>query len=421
MHDPSFSKRSLESVIEKRDFYGVGAAIRTAFKDAKLDAAEASAHSKFKSSLPLLSKFPLRGKTIFHFPKLENELVARKICENIASATQIKTKGRTEIVSSLRLLLEEGVPFRVYRLDISSFYESFLRSEVLDVVNALRKLSPHSKILINELLADHASIGGLGVPRGLSISALLSNLMMQKFDLAMSNNSECFFYARYVDDIIILTSHREDLIGHVRRIEKLLPRGLHLNPTKKDIFGADAYVSPLNSKEKQSILLEFDYLGYSFSVRDPEKIKGKKDGAHFRDVTIDIAAKKIRKLKTRISRAFYDFSKNRNWNLLKDRIKFLTMNFGVYNAKAGGKKLAGIYNSYPLVSSDAPGLKELDHFLRNAILSKSGRLCSLSAPLITQQQRSDLMRCSFAKGHEHKRFVYFSGSRLKEIQDCWKH
>lgn len=137
-------------------------------------------------------------------------------------------------------------------------------------------------------------------------------------------------------------------------------------------------------------------------------------------MAVDIAEKKINRFKTRISRSFYDFAKNGDWSLLRDRIKFLTNNFSVYNAKAGGKKIAGIFYSYPLASSDAAGIASLDIFLKNAILSNNGRIASLSSLKLTGANKRELLSNSFTTGHTKASFVYFSGSRLKQIQECWK-
>lgn len=112
-------------------------------------------------------------------------------------------------------------------------------------------------------------------------------------------------------------------------------------------------------------LLQFDYLGYQFLVRNPTRQEaGKiKDGELCRKVHVDIARKKIKRIKTRIVRSLLSYAKSNDWELLRDRIAFLTQNFSVYNPKAGGKKVAGIYHSYPLISEGAAGLKDLDRFL----------------------------------------------------------
>lgn len=421
MYDQSFSKRTLARVFEKLDFIGIKThADLETFRENILNKAVDSAASGFvKTANPLVS-FPLNGRQIFMFHSLWEEIVARKLNSNIKKTSKATSRGRSQIVSNLRLLLEEGVPFRVYRLDVKSFYESFRVSHVISKVGEIAELSPQSKRLMHDLLACHAALGGAGIPRGLALSAALSDHLMQDFDHMVSGHPEVFFFSRYVDDIIVVTSAREDATIFVRRLENMLPPGLHLNPVKRQVVEAKDRVNPTKPSDATVHLFRFDYLGYSFQISEPLRDKSKSPGDHHRTVVVDIAEKKRIRFKTRISRSFFDFTKTGDWLLLRDRIKFLTNNFSVYNAKAGGKKIAGIFHSYPLASSDAEGMAALDDFLKNAILSKIGRISSLSAPKLTATQKRELLSNSFVNGHSKGSFVYFSGSRLKQIQMCWK-
>lgn len=421
MYDQSFNQKTLAQVFQKIDFVGIKTSAELEeFRESVLKKAMASAASGFSIAANPLVSFPLHGRQVFMFPSLWDELVARKLCTNIKNRSTATSRGRAQIVLNLRLLLEEGVPFRVYRLDVKSFYESFNVSHVIAKVGELEELSPQSKRLLHDLLGCHAALGGTGIPRGLALSAALSEYLMRDFDHKVSEHAEVFFFSRYVDDIIIVTSAREDAAIFVRQIENMLPSGLRLNPTKRQIEEAGDRVSPTKSTDATVHLFNFDYLGYSFRISEPVRDKGKQPVDHYRKVVVDIAEKKITRFKTRISRSFYDFARNGDWSLLKDRIKFLTKNFSVYNAKAGGKKIAGIFHSYPLASSDAEGITSLDNFLRNAILSKNGRIASLSSPKLTGAQKRQLLSNSFTAGHANASFVYFSGSRLKQIQECWK-
>ncbi len=355
------------------------------------------------------------------FHNLWDEMVARKLCSNIKNTTRATSQARSNIVSNLYLLLQEGVPYRVYRLDIKSFYESFVTADVISKVNELRELSPLSKKLTQELFACHADLGGTGVPRGLSLSAVLSDYLMRDFDHWVRSHSDVFFYSRFVDDIIVVTSTREDSSTFIRQLEGSLPPGLRLNPAKKQISEAEDRVNPTKPTDATVHLFQFDYLGYSFRIDEPAKDKKhKSSGDQHRSVAIDIAKKKVSRFKTRISRSFLDFSRTGDWPLLRDRIKYLTKNFSVYNKKAGGKKIAGIFHSYPLASSQAEGLKALDLFLKNAVLSKTGRISSLSAPKLTGTQKRELLSNSFVVGHANASFVHFAGVRIKQIQACWK-
>lgn len=420
MHDQSFNKKTIARVFQKLDFVGIKTSAELdVFRESMLNKAMATAASGFtKTANPLVS-FPLHGRKVFMFPNLGDEIVARQLCLNIKKTSKSTSRGRAQIVSNLRLILEEGVPFRVYRLDVKSFYESFKTSTVIAKIGELAELSPLSKRLLHDLLGCHAALGGTGIPRGLALSAALSEHLMRDFDHKVGGHSEVFFFSRYVDDIIIVTSAREDSAIFVRQIENMLPPGLRLNPTKRQIEEAGERVNPTKPADATVHLFKFDYLGYSFLIDEPVRERNKPIGDHYRTVAVDIAEKKVTRFKTRISRSFFEFSKSGDWLLLRDRIKFLTKNFSVYNAKAGGKKIAGIFHSYPLAASDAAGIASLDAFLKNAILAKSGRIASLSSPKLTGAQKRQLLSNSFIEGHAKASFVYFSGSRLKQIQACW--
>lgn len=419
MFDQSFSRRALERVLQKGDFRRIPAGDQEAFKNALLERAKTAAFSSFNEPANPLSSFNLKKKVVFHLPDLADELVARKLCANLTALAKPSNRGRSEIVGNLKLLLEEGVPYRVYRLDIKSFYESFDTLEVAAKIESFFAVSPHSKNLLKSLLSSHASIGGSGVPRGLALSAALSDLMMHDFDQCIFASHNVYFYARYVDDIIIITSSHEKVMTFSQLIEKSLPTGLKLNPNKRTIISAEKRVTPIKPTLAPKLVINFDYLGYRFSVHEPVLAGNKKPATYYRAVTVDVANGKVKKLKTRIVRSFLEFEKDGDWNLLFDRIKYLTHNFSVYNSKAGGQKLAGIYHSYPQVSDDASSLKELDKFLRHAVLSKSGKIFSKTTLKLKGPQKRALLAQSFAAGHKTKCFVYFSALRISQIQACW--
>lgn len=418
VYDQSFNRRTLERVFQKGDFRGIAAANHELFKDDRLADAEAAALSIFGTAPNPLASFNLRGKAIFCLSNLATELVARKLSSNLKRLVKPNDRGRSAIVGKLHLLLEEGIPFRVYRLDIKSFYESFTNTEVAAKIDQLAALSPHSKSLVHSLLANHKEMGGAGVPRGLALGAILSDLMMEDFDRDIFSNHNVYFYARYVDDIIVITSCQEQVMLFTHRIKAALPAGLELNLNKKTIVDAPKRVAPKMPPIKQK-LLRFDYLGYCFSVYEPEKRGKKKELTYLRTVTVDIANSKVKKIKTRIIRSFLEFNQTSDWSLLYDRIQFLTQNFSVYNSKVGSKKLAGIFYSYPEVTEAATSLIQLDCFLRNAALSKKGKLFSQTSLKLSGKQKRSILTQSFVRGHESKSFVYFPGQRIKQIQECW--
>ncbi len=243
---------------------------------------------------------------------------------------------------------------------------------------------------------------------------------MKQFDHLIRSGDDTFYYSRYVDDIIIMTSTREKKAEFVTWIKSSLPPGLSLNPNKREIVEVLSKVEKIKGSCAPHIF-SFDYLGYAFTVSNPTTVEAgnKKNGELNRSVLIDIASRKIKKFKTRIVRAFLDYGKTGDWDLLRDRVAFLTQNFSVYNPKAGGKKLAGIYYSYPLVNAESGGLLELDRYLRNAVLARTGRVFSKSALRLCGKQKRQLLSSSFVRGHASQSFIHFSGHRISDIQRCW--
>jgi hypothetical protein len=331
----------------------------------------------------------------------------------------VRQPDRQMIISSLKHLLAEGTPFRIYRLDIKSFYESFVTADVLRVINELNNLSPQTKRLIQKTLEFFSGAGGTGIPRGLALSAVASELMMSSFDEVTKNSAGVFFYARYVDDIVIVTHALENKTTFLRAVIKNLPIGLALNEAKQRVKCADERVTP---GAHNDLLFSFSYLGYEFFVKEPLKDKTIRPQRQFRDVKIDIFMNKIIRYKTRICRAFLDFAKTANYQLLLDRVRFLTSNFSVRDINTGRRKLAGIFYNYPHVTSVSDGrLVQLDKFLHDAIRGGYGRLFSLSSALLSKLQKRELLTWSFRRGHENITFRYFHPKHINAIQECWAH
>lgn len=411
MYDHSYNFDTLAAMLRRSDFPYATPAATTAFRKAKVSAAVVSAAADFSITNPLES-FHLQGKQAFRCKFLEDELVVRKLAKNILKAVKPRRSGRDRIVGNLIRILEEGVRYRVYRLDVKAFYESFSHVEVCSTVHGLREVSPKSKRQLGNLLSHYAALGGSGVPRGMGISAVLSELMMQDFDAAISRHPKVFFYARYVDDILVVTNGLEDVSTFRSEIQSALPPGLSLNPKKS------ATIS-LGVSDPKDIWppgsARFSYLGYSFEVRPLQHPKKKGD---FRDVQVEIAPEKVLKIKRRVLRSFLDFSRTGDANLLLDRVKFLTSNFHITDVDNGRKRLAGIYYGFPLLSGASGSLSELDATLRSAAFGHVRASAGGPASLWPALRRSVLGR-SFVRGHAERTFIHFSPQKISTIQECW--
>lgn len=251
------------------------------------------------------------------------------------------------------------------------------------------------------------------MPRGIGLSATLSEFLMRDFDELVRIQPSVFFYARYVDDIIIVTSASENKDVFLADIRNTLPTGLALNSSKFFISNAIPHTRE-KPRTPGKTVAEFEYLGYRFMVINPQRAEER------RPIGIDIATSKVKKYKTRLSRAFHYFSQDRDWHLLIDRVKYLANNFSVYNPHIGKKKLAGIYHNYPFAESSCAGLKAIDLHLRLLTLNSKTRIGKRVSPLLDHTKKRLLLSHLFTRGHASRSFVHFSATRIGEIKKCWE-
>ncbi|VBT18335.1 phage-related reverse transcriptase/maturase family protein [Burkholderia pseudomallei] len=419
MYDQSFSEFTLLRMLRKSDFRDHSDLYDETHRNNYIRVAAHAAHTDFQGLNPLQA-FVSNGKAIYQVTDLPSKLILRKITFNIQRKTGVRQPDRQSIVANLKLLLTEGVPFRIYRLDIRSFYESFVTSDVIKVINGISGLSPQTKRLTEWLLNVYQSSGGAGVPRGLALSAVLSEMMMWGFDNFVRGIQGVYFYARYVDDIIIITSALENETTFLKKLKGRLPVGLKFNESKQRIQCVKDRVAPVKVPGGGAIL-SFSYLGYSFDVFEPQRINDLHSLKHFRDVLVNISKDKRARYKTRICRSLREFSKTHDFDLLHDRLRFLTSNFSVRDLNTGKRRLAGIYYNYPHISSESSSLLELEKFLRDSIRSSHGRVFSLSSVALSASHKRMLLKLSFVRGHKECTFTHFHASRIRQIQGCWAH
>jgi hypothetical protein len=400
-------------MFSKGDFYKNQNLKKEAYKNNVILEAVNSAMTDFNGISPLASSV-LNLKNVYRINDFHNELVLRKVNSNLRKVIGGRgLLGREAIVSNVNKLISEGVPYRIYRLDVKSFYESFSIDEVLNTIENNLFLSFPTKRILRKLLEFHCQFGGTGLPRGISVSATLSEIMMNSFDNEVKNINRVYFYARYVDDIIIMTNSWEDNESFLNQLENLLPKGLFFSKRKNEIKEIDKIVGYSGSGDS---IISFEYLGYKFSVYETSK-----NNKNFRPVVLDIADRKVAKIKTRIIRSIVDYNRSLNFELLLLRIKYLTANFSIFDKDRERKRLAGIYYNYHQISDNATALNDLDKFLKIAILSGSGNIFSQFHTKTTSEERRKLLNFSFSRGFKNKTFVCFSAPTLKKIQECWKY
>ena len=395
----SFSAESLEEYFTARDYY------RHNVKSEELNFSDIL--EKIEQEKIEFPEFKVINSIFINTSiPLEYTLVIRKLNDNIKRLYRVKQSDRHSIVKQVQILLEEtSRPISILRLDIQKFYNNIDKTLVLNKIREEDSLlSYHSKYLLKKLLLEHSQFKKLdGLPFGLNISATLSEMRMKNFDKNIRKIDGVYFYVRYVDDIVIFTYKRENIEDS---LNELLPNELEFHNE--------------NDLKKKFILLEdkstscgsFDYLGYNFSIEN-------------KTLTTTIADVKVKKIKSRVISSFINYFRDKKFELLEQRIKFLTGNYFILkenkyeNEKKVKKLKSGIYYNYKLINN-MEQLKELDIFLQKTIYAKRGKFGVKIFKMLNNDKRKKLSKCSFQVGFNKKITHNFNREILSSINKGWK-
>ena len=415
--DQAFAKHTVRTCVRRIDFSNFPHLKDPATLETEIAAAVAFLEQPSTYIGEVLYSAP-HGKPIARASTYRAALAFRKVDLNLRHCLCVKTDDRRAVVQSLKGMLAEGVPYRLYKLDVRRFFESTDPSYVLSLLaNVDMGVSLGTRRVVSVTLNHHAISGNSGIPRGLSISSTIAELVMSAFDSMVESHPEVFYYRRYVDDITLVTSQREDSLEFFKFLENALPVGLKFKNLKNYGFVAKRFRSKEAKPKKKPTFERFDYLGYQFNVAvDKHRI----EPIGCREVWLDIASDKVSKIKTRIIKAFLSFNSNGDFDLLNRRIRHLTSNLSLLDRSRGVRRVVGIHYNYPLVDcSKTHALRELDRFLQNALASNKGRVFRNIA--LTSSQKAQLRRYSFFAGAKGRRFFQMSVKNLGQVQKVWKH
>ncbi len=339
---------------------------------------------------------------IFTTSNKEDEFAIRKLNDNIKRVYSIKSNDRNIIIPQIITLIKETTPFYIVKVDIEKFFENIDRKNLLEILLSDSSLSYITRELLKKLFNSQQLKNYKGLPRGLSISSTLAEYCLKEFDKKCRRLSYCYYYVRYVDDMLFFFHELpEDILF---KISSFLPFGLRINYSKSSVIKPDQI-----STEKVKVVT---YLGYQFKFVNYKK----------HDVQVSISPQKIKKIKTRIILALRDYIKNRSFDLLLLRIKFLSSNYRVSGKKQNNTLYSGIYYNYRHIDVNGlDGLADIDDFLKKAIFSKRGTLGKKLSMLLTEDQKRILCSHSIKLGHEKIMHRNFKSSELKEIKRTWNY
>jgi hypothetical protein len=346
-------------------------------------------------------------------------LALRSISIHLSRKFHLRLMNRDEIVLGVIRALNDAAPMYIVRRDIRSFYESVPTQPLRDRLSLDTSISKAARQLLKQFF-DFYCPGSVGIPRGLSLSATLAELSLADFDRTIQRLPGVYRYFRFSDDILLFSYKQPDEIIH--RMDHALPSGMGFNSTKSDI------IPITNADKKRAKEVEFEYLGYRFSVSDLAK------GDRPKNVRVSLSQRKVSKLKTRIILSFKRFHKDKNYFLLRDRLRFLSGNyrvrrFGISAVKTSTHIKSGIYYSYRQCGAyaaskispyDGRELKELDGFYFSLINSPKSRFSWLLKSRLSPQQYDELRSISFFQGFSKRIAIRLTPPQVREIKAAWK-
>ena len=215
--------------------------------------------SQYKEKL--ISKGAGKPPRVISIPTYRDRITLRALC-NVLKKTfvdSLNVKLPQHTVSELRTGLASGKFTHFIKLDVTNFYPS-VDHDILEAVlkRKIRKKEIHHLIRAaietpTVAYPDRSKAKeARGVPQGLSISNILAEIYLSKFDEWAAKIDQVAFF-RYVDDVLILTNgDPEELF---EKVSACLLSGYRLQ------------VHPLNTAGKSvvgKISDHFNFLGYDF-------------------------------------------------------------------------------------------------------------------------------------------------------------
>ncbi|MCP2088891.1 UNVERIFIED_ORG: hypothetical protein J2Y81_004978 [Paraburkholderia sediminicola] len=361
--------------------------------------------------------------------KLGDRLVLRRLNNIMRRTYRIKQSDRNDVVRQSIKLLTEPAEKYVVKLDIKGFYESIDRTKLLKQLDEDQLLSDRTRWLLRATFDTLSTAVPFGLPRGISVSATLSEILMRRIDQKIRQIEGVYFAARYVDDLLLFCI--SDPAPIVQKVGALLPSGMTLNGEKtKVVFigcccthGCVHTPAACPCAAKCSCIpdplqrREISYLGYRASFNNVPSSNEKKNGMK---VDVGLSKTKANRYKTRIVSAFLSHAKTPDFDLLHQRIRFLCENSRLTGPGLRGRLKTGIRFNYPLIN-DYAELVDLDHFLRAQIFASAGAYGEKLAATLSRNQKTTLAIYSFRSGHQSFRSRPVHSTAFSKIRACWKH
>ena len=280
-----------------------------------------------------------------HTQKLQQELNLRLLYKNLSQVFNVQQANRDIIIHQIENLLKDDLTdLYLYRLDIKEFYESVDQEQLLKkITNKTTFLFDNLK-LVENILKQYSKYNNnktKGIPRGISISALLGEIYLQEFDHFIKDFSSTVYYARYVDDIFIITKD-SDLDFKIKDHLTKLKLELNIDSEKyqKQLFNSNPTDFQKLDFKADNLHISLTYLGYTFTktlILYNELCKPCEKPKKRIEFNITLSDKRFDKYKKKIDKCFTIYAKhnvaeistdrqNQIKGVLKERLRYLFEN-----------------------------------------------------------------------------------------------
>ena len=349
-------------------------------------------------------EFDIKCNDEYYFlENISEKLLLRKLNDNVKRIYKDEQANRKFIIHQIKNLLNETAPFWIIKTDIKSFYESIDRDRIFRKLKNDAMLSYYSIFLLRKIFESQHIFSNPGLPRGLNISSSLSEIYMRNFDKAIQRHKDVYYYARFVDDIVIFLNSKESANELYQNLNPILLNEkltLEINYDKTELIDGISFRILKKGYNKRPVHNKIEYLGYRFYLKSDEKKREEM-------LQISIANKKVKKIKSRIIKSYVDFINTGDFELLKKRIKFLTGNYGISKSNDGSILKAGIFFNYSHINN-LEILKNLNVFHKKIIYSKKGSIGKKLKTKLTNNQRDLLKKYCFISGFKNKTYNSFT-------------
>lgn len=323
----------------------------------------------------------INEKDIDYDKKLQQELNLRLLYKNLLQVFNIKQANRDIIIQQIKSILMNNLSdLYLYRLDIKSFYESIDHNILMKKLEEKTRLLYDNVKLVKDILNQYSKYNEgkkAGIPRGISISALLGEIYLQDFDECIKDQSSTVYYARYVDDIFIVSCKNSLEVKIKNELDKLeLEYNTDPNKYQKAEFRIDTKDYQSIKTYPSNFYFDIEYLGYKFEkiLKLSSDIKTKKVINNVIS-NITISGKRFGKYKKKIDRCFEIYNNQYQDNLseekkqklkymLKERLQYLFQNSKIVGY-AKVVFMGAYYSNRHIINIDK--LKKLDKYIDNQL------------------------------------------------------